>query len=129
MNQNLLIAAEIFHYLGVVKAGAKPFELFLCIWDSTKMAEDLVAQRYLHIRLDEDMVWLGNVITQEDQTNELLLVTGLQCGVHSHKGSSRIGNGQLRSIHKQCLVKPLHGERASPMYFTHGFLLRRHIFM
>ena len=72
------------------------------------MIEDLVAQRYLHIQLDEAMVWLGDVITREDQTHELLLMTSLHCGVHSRKGSSRIGNDQpkkhTQTMHDEALT-------------------------
>ena len=72
------------------------------------MVEDLVARHHLHIRLDEAMVWLGDVITREDRSLKLLLVTDLHCGVHSRKGSGRIGNDQpkehTQTMHDEALT-------------------------
>jgi hypothetical protein len=53
------------------------------------------------------MVWLGDVITREDRSLKLLLVTDLQCGVHSRKGSDKIGNDQpkehTQTVHDEAL--------------------------
>jgi hypothetical protein len=82
----------------------------------------LVAQRYLHIQLDEAMVWLGDVSTQEDLSLELLLVTGLHCGVHSRKGNGRIGNDQPKE-HTQPLYDEALTRRARVTNVFHLWFL------
>ena len=86
------------------------------------MVEDLVARRYLHIRLDEAMVWLGDAITREDLSLELLLMTGLHCGVHSRKGNDRIDNDQPKE-HTQTMHDEALTWRASVTHVFHSWFL------
>ena len=69
------------------------------------------------------MVLLGDVITREDLSLELLLMTGLHCGVHSRKGSGRIGNDQHKE-HTQTMHDENLAWRARVIHvFYLGFLV------
>ena len=92
------------------------------------MVEDLVARRYLHIRLDEAMVWLGDAITREDLSLELLLMTGLHCGVHSRKRSDMIGNDQPKE-HTQTMHDEALTWRARVTHVFHSWFLVEEVFI
>ena len=124
MDDNVLVAAEQFHILRTCRSN--PFELFACIWDSTEKVEQKVARHYLHICLDEAIVRLGDVITPEERIQRLI-VTSLNCRVHSRKGSLRIGNLQPKE-HTHTMYDEDFAWRVRVTHaFTRGFLLRRHL--